>query len=81
MFRDKDRGKIGLAAPGLSRSGTIRQHVFHDLNANGRFDVGEPGIKGAQFIVGNSLRSETTDANGFVVLSGLPAGSDIDVEF
>lgn len=81
LFRDKDRGKIGLAAPGLSRSGTIRQHVFHDLNANGQFDAGEPGIKGAQFIVGNSLRSETTDANGFVVLSGLPAGSDIDVEF
>ena len=81
LFRDKDRSRFDIAAPGLSRSGTIRQHVFHDLNANGRFDEGEPPIEGVQFIVGNTLRPEKTDASGRVVLSGLPAGSQIDIEF
>jgi hypothetical protein len=81
LFRDKDRARFDIAAPGLSRSGTIRQHVFHDLNGNGQFDEGEPPIKGVQFIVGNTLRPEKTDASGRVVLSGLPAGSQIDIEF
>ncbi|MEM9054261.1 MAG: hypothetical protein AAGB16_02955, partial [Pseudomonadota bacterium] len=81
LFRDKKRSRIQLAQPGLSRAGAIRQYVFHDLNANGRPDPGEPPIEGAKFIVENALRPETTDAAGYVLFGGLTTNRKLDVEF
>ncbi|MDJ0920963.1 MAG: hypothetical protein QNI84_07530 [Henriciella sp.] len=80
LFRDQVSGKIAMAQPGLSRSGAIRQTVFHDLDGDGVFDPGEPPLEGVQFTVGNSLRPEASDANGQVIYDGVPAGLPVNVE-
>ncbi|HET6882273.1 MAG TPA: SdrD B-like domain-containing protein [Pirellulales bacterium] len=57
--------------------------VFNDVNVNGKFDSGEPGIAGATVFVNidgsgapsNSNPSAITDANGRYFFSGLAPGS------
>ncbi|MEO0548529.1 MAG: hypothetical protein AAFZ91_01315 [Pseudomonadota bacterium] len=80
LFRDQTTGHIAVSQPGLSRSGAVRQTVFHDLNGNGLREAEEPAIEGVQFIVGNSLRPEATGKNGQVMFDGVPAGLPINVE-
>jgi len=80
LFKDQHRRAPSMASPGLTRSGSVRQYVFHDLNSNGVPDPGEPPIEGVQFIAANTLRPETTGPDGYVVLGQLPSGQEIDLE-
>ena len=48
--------------------------VFNDLNQNGVFDSGEPGIAGVTVYL-NITTLATTDANGAYTFSGLSTGS------
>lgn len=57
--------------------------VWHDLNANGRVDGGEPGIAGVQVEIfyasdtsfSSRLQNQLTDANGFYFFTGLGDGA------
>ncbi len=67
----------GLYLPALSRLGDF---AWHDLNADGIQDQGEPGIPGvkvALFACGSTdaLATKTTDVNGIYLFENLPAGS------
>jgi hypothetical protein len=62
-------------APGCQA--TLGNFVWHDLNKNGKQDVGEPGIPGVTLTLTNGLttRSTTTDSNGGYGFTGLCPGA------
>lgn len=65
--------------------GSIGDYVWHDLNANGIQDDGEPGIQGVtvKLLYPNdmsTLDTTTTDANGYYLFNGMGAGNYI-IEF
>jgi hypothetical protein len=65
-----------LSGPPLSsllpgrRHGTIRGRVFRDMNVNGTFNVGEPGLSGVRLDLSNG-QSALTDAQGRFEFTGL----------
>jgi hypothetical protein len=65
---------------------TIGDFVWHDLNANGIQDVGEPGIPDAAVhlldgITGNTISSTTTDADGLYSFTNLQPNVAYKVSF
>ncbi|HEY3280157.1 MAG TPA: carboxypeptidase-like regulatory domain-containing protein, partial [Gemmatimonadales bacterium] len=60
---DRPAGRLSVApGPSLERSG-LSGHVFLDENANGRRDVGEPGLSNVRVLVGSmSARSDSAGA-------------------
>jgi hypothetical protein len=60
---DRPAGRLGVApGPSLERSG-LSGHVFLDENANGRRDIGEPGLANVRVLVGSiSARSDSAGA-------------------
>ena len=72
-----------IATANIGELPSIVGTVFNDLNINGKFDSGEPGIAGATVFVnidGSGAPSTTnpsavTDANGRYFFSGLAPGS------
>jgi len=73
-------GRWHAASAGLTRSGTVLADLFIDDDGDGQHDAGETAVPGGRFIVGNSLRGETTGDDGHVLLRGLPAGPPVDLE-
>jgi hypothetical protein len=70
---------------------TIAGTVYHDLNSNGLFDPGEPGIAGVTVALqrpdGTTVATAVTDANGHYAFShdptqpGQPAQQVVDLNF
>jgi cyclophilin family peptidyl-prolyl cis-trans isomerase len=66
-----------------SGTGTISGTVFNDLNLNGQFDTGEPGLQGRTVFLNidgtgvpdSKNPSTTTDANGNFSFTGLAASN------
>jgi SdrD B-like domain/PKD domain len=58
----------------LPPTACIGNFVWNDLNMNGIQDAGEPGISGVTVTLSTGATT-TTDANGFYVFLGLPAGT------
>ncbi|MDH3648574.1 MAG: carboxypeptidase regulatory-like domain-containing protein [Saprospiraceae bacterium] len=67
---------------GIYALGSVTNYVWHDFNANGIQDPGEPDIAGATVKIsgGGTIISRTTDANGEYTFSDLKPG-DYTVEF
>jgi protocatechuate 3,4-dioxygenase beta subunit len=59
---------------GLHRPASLGDYVWHDLNANGVQDAGEPGIAGVTVTLSNGATT-TTDASGFYQFTGLVPGN------
>jgi hypothetical protein len=70
---------LSLSRQPLASAGSIRAHVYRDLNANGVADPGEPFEKGAIITAGHSVAKEPTDAKGLVMLAGLQTFTPITV--
>ncbi|MEQ8412309.1 MAG: hypothetical protein RIB52_12200 [Erythrobacter sp.] len=68
------------AGSGVSRSGSIVAEMFVDENGDGFRDEGEEAIEGGRLLVGSAVRREETGPDGAVLVSGLPAGREVDVE-
>jgi LPXTG-site transpeptidase (sortase) family protein len=77
--QDTSAGNDGYYTPG-SISGT----VYNDLNGNGGFDTGEPGIENVTVTLydgsDNLIVTTTTDASGNYSFPNLPAGDYYVVE-
>ena len=73
-------GRWHAATAGLTRSGAVLTNLFIDDDGDNQRDAGEAAVPNGRFIVGNSLRSETTGGDGHVLLRGLPTGLPVDVE-
>ncbi len=68
---DRPAGRLSVApGPALERSG-LSGHVFLDENANGRRDVGEPGLANARVLVG-SVGTSTDSGGGYRVWDLVP---------
>ena len=80
LFHDENNKTFRLAKPGLSRSGVIAPRIFDDINNNGVFDESDTLLKGAQFIVENSLRSEESNEAGMNVIADLSPAKTINAE-
>jgi protocatechuate 3,4-dioxygenase beta subunit len=76
------------------KAASLGDHVWHDLNADGRQDAGEAGIAGATVKlvrdqnqdgdfndVGETIATTTTDANGDYAFRGLTPGLQYQVVF
>lgn len=69
------------AAPaGIARSGAIMADMFVDENGDGLRGGDEAGVAGGRFVVGSAVRAEATDAQGRVLIRGIPAGPPVDIE-
>ncbi|MBD2700859.1 hypothetical protein IC229_09430 [Spirosoma sp. BT702] len=63
---------------------SLGNFVWNDLNHNGIFDTGEPGIPGVVVTLiqnGTALVSTTTDANGLYSFTGLTPGIPYSLSF
>ncbi|MFK7917560.1 MAG: SdrD B-like domain-containing protein [Ilumatobacter sp.] len=64
---------------GFTRPSTVGDFVWHDLDADGIFDAGEPGLSGVTINVYDStltlVGSDTTDGNGAYSIVGIEPGS------
>ncbi len=68
---DRRAGRVGVApGPSIERSG-LSGRVFLDENANGRRDVGEPGLANVRVLVG-STAARTDSAGGYRVWDLVP---------
>jgi hypothetical protein len=69
--------------PTPGATGSISGYVFHDVNANGLRDDGEPGLRRlVQLLQGNQLIAEEVTTNGSYSLEQIPAGQyELVVEF
>ncbi|MDH5651624.1 MAG: T9SS type A sorting domain-containing protein [Gammaproteobacteria bacterium] len=82
--RDPRRRKWHAQAQPLASTGSTSIHVFFDKNQNGRRDEGEEGLPKIGFRFNDSVRTERTDENGVVLVTGLhpydPMDLSIDME-
>jgi hypothetical protein len=68
---DRPAGRLSVApGPALERSG-LSGRVFFDENANGRRDVGEPGLANVRVLVG-SVEARTDSGGGYRVWDLVP---------
>lgn len=92
----EDRFKLGqltLCTPGTQQPASLGNFVWHDLNANGIQEVGEPGIHGASVTltgggadgvingVGDTVVSTTTNSTGNYSFTGLVPGTQYRAAF
>lgn len=68
------------APAGIARSGAIMAEMFVDEDGDGARGAGEEAVAGGRFVVDAALRREETDAGGRVLIRGIPAGPDVDIE-
>ncbi|WNJ19462.1 SdrD B-like domain-containing protein [Pontibacter sp. G13] len=70
---------------GFLSPGTVESRVWDDTNGNGKQDAGEPGIPGAMVKLldagGAQLQLLSTDANGEIAFSDVPADQPVQLEF
>jgi protocatechuate 3,4-dioxygenase beta subunit len=64
---------------GIYQPASVGDFVWHDLNANGIQDSGEPGIANVGVILqdcsGNQLATQTTNSQGYFLFNGLNPGN------
>lgn len=68
LFESEDL--VGFDFGNQFQGATIRGQKWHDLNGNGEFDLGEPGL--------DNWRIELLDEQGNVIASTITAGIDLD---
>jgi hypothetical protein len=74
-------GRRWRTAPsGVSRSASLVAEMFVDEDGDGIWDEGERAVEGGRFVVGSTIRPEETGKDGAVLIRGLPAGPEVDVE-
>ncbi len=80
LYNDELENEYKLSRPGISQSGVIAPRIFDDLNNNGFFDEDDIPLKGAQFIIENSLRSDESNASGINIIAGLSPTKTVNAE-
>lgn len=73
-------GRWQTAPAGLARGGAVLADMFVDDDGDGVHGSSERPIAGGRFLVGSTVRSEETGADGRALLCGLAPGPKVDVE-
>ena len=77
--REPRTGKWGMYGDSIADEGAISARAFLDNDLDGKFGPDDTPIEGAMFDTGRGLDRETTNADGVLLLTGLPAWRDVDV--
>lgn len=77
--REPRTGDWGMYADAVADNGAVSARVFLDNDLDGEYGPGDTPVEGAMFDTGSGLMRETTDEEGVLLLTGLPAWRDVDV--
>lgn len=79
-----DTSSTSIQGQRFSVKGTVGDRVWHDINANGVQDGGEPGVAGVAVVlhdvVGAPVEETTTAADGTYALAGKPGNYSLRFE-
>jgi len=78
LWRHGRRWRTGPS--GVSRSGSLVAEMFVVEDGDGQWGEGERAVEGGRLLVGSTIRPEKTGKDGAVLIRGLPAGPEVDVE-
>ena len=70
---DEEQGEAFIRSGSIARSGALAAFIYLDSNDNGVFDEGEEPIEGARLTIDRGRHTETSDENGKLFVTGLPA--------
>jgi hypothetical protein len=68
---DNGHGGARMTSEKLASHGAVSVHVYRDLNHNGIHDPGEPWEKGVLVTTGRVPVTDTTNADGEIIIDGL----------
>lgn len=80
LFFDRRARRYRTAAPGITRTGAIRAHVFDDFDEDGSLSAPDAAQEGANFILDRAIRRDETDAKGRVILGNIQPHRTVDLE-
>ncbi|MCA3580310.1 MAG: hypothetical protein IOD08_23845, partial [Bradyrhizobium sp.] len=75
---DPVRGRYRMTRPGAASGGNLAVRSFVDRDGDGRFSDGDEPVKGVS--IAGGLSTETTDASGSALVTGLGAGRTARVQ-
>ena len=77
--REPRTGDWGMYSDAVADNGAVSARVFLDNDADGVYGPDDTPVEGAMFDTGRGLIRETTNKDGVLLLTGLPAWRDVDV--
>lgn len=77
--REPRSGDWSMYPGSVADNGTVSARVFLDNDLDGKYGPDDTPIEGATFDTGRGLIRETTNEDGVLLLTGLPAWREIDV--
>ena len=77
--REPRAGDWGMYADAVADNGAVSARVFLDNDLDGEYGPDDTPVEGAMFDTGMGLNRETTNEEGVLLLTDLPAWRDVDV--
>jgi hypothetical protein len=77
--REPRTGDWGMYSDAVADNGAVSARVFLDNDLDGKYGPDDTPVEGAMFDTGRGLVRETTNDEGVLLLTGLPAWRDVDV--
>ncbi|MEN8195054.1 MAG: carboxypeptidase-like regulatory domain-containing protein [Pseudomonadota bacterium] len=77
--REPRTGDWGMYSDAVADDGAVSARVFLDNDLDGEYGPDDTPVEGAMFDTGRGLIRETTNEDGVLLLTGLPAWRDVDV--
>jgi hypothetical protein len=77
--REPRTGDWGMYSDSVADDGSISARVFLDNDLDGQYGPDDTPVEGAMFDTGRGIIRETTNEEGVLLLTGLPAWRDVDV--
>jgi hypothetical protein len=69
----------GITSRSLAPNGTVRAHIFEDMDDNGQFNTGDVPISGASILANSARKTSTTDVNGYAVLDAVAPNDSAEI--
>ena len=77
--REPRTGDWGMYSDAVAENGAVSARVFLDNDLDGKYSPDDTPVEGATFDTGRGIIRETTNEDGVLLLTGLPAWRDVDV--
>jgi hypothetical protein len=77
--REPRTGDWGMYSDAIADNGAVSARVFLDNDLDGKYGPDDTPVEGAMFDTGRGIIRETTDEEGVLMLTGLPAWRDVNV--
>ncbi len=77
--REPRSGDWGMYSDAVANNAAVSARVFLDNDLDGKYGPGDTPVEGAMFDTGRGIIRETTNEEGVLLLTGLPAWRDANV--